>query len=480
MKKYIISRNFLIFGIYLLLTLFHSAINVSYAGFIKFLTELATGQKHITISSLILIVVVYAFIVSFSNFIAGYLKNNLIFRGIYNLRREVFSKLLGKDVGSYGNSDIGKSFSLLGQKTEIIEQYYFGSVFTIISYTMQVVLAVVYSWYLNQTMTIFILILVVPSVLLPFFSENILRKIKEPLLKDIETYTSLVSDWLSGFTTIKNFSSEFFLKRKHDSNAANLLNDQSKDILVRKIVSSLSQFLGDFMYLGTWVVGIILIWNNNLGLATFMAFTQLSGIISFPVESITNTLSDIFGGKSAYREYLSFLEEVEDQSNKNNDRQISIRSPFIEIKNVDIENTNHILPTNVNMQINLGEKVLLCGESGSGKTTILNSILGYKQISKGNISIGGDNISNLSSEQIVKVIGYQEQRTYIFSGTILENITVFSSKFSDEEIQRAMKITGFDKVVEKMPNQLGTMVGQNSTILSGGETETWNYKKYSF
>jgi ATP-binding cassette subfamily B protein len=172
------------------------------------------------------------------------------------------------------------------------------------------------------------------------------------------------------------------------------------------------------------------------------------------------------------KEMVDILDKVPDIQDRDTREELRIKDGVIEFKNVNFEyiEDNQVF-TNFNLKISSGEKVGLVGHSGSGKTTITKMLLRFVDIKEGEILIDGQNIKNITQDDLRSVISYVPQEPILFHRSIGENIGYSKEDATHEEIVESSKKAYADEFISKLQNGYDTLVGERGIKLSGGERQ---------
>jgi subfamily B ATP-binding cassette protein MsbA len=194
-----------------------------------------------------------------------------------------------------------------------------------------------------------------------------------------------------------------------------------------------------------------------------------------PVRSLATLNMGIQAGLSAARRILPVIDEKIEIQDDINCKELVIKKGQIDFNNVnfkyDLDNDNLNILDKVNLNISGGKMTALVGHSGSGKSTILNLIPRFYNISAGEIKIDDQSINNLSINSLRKEISLVSQDTTLFDDTIRNNIAYAKLKATDEEIIEVAKKSFASDFIEKMPDGYDTLIGENGLRLSGGEKQ---------
>lgn len=284
--------------------------------------------------------------------------------------------------------------------------------------------------------------------------------------------TGTLSDVISNILNLKIFSS----RKKEIENFKNVVSEEYKNRLnswnfaniqmtVQGLMSGILQFSIMFIMVKMWIKGDItagvLVLVQSYMISLFDSLWGLSrGLIRF-TKDVSNA-----------REMLDILEKDIEVKDTENPEQLVSGDGEIEFKNVFFEYIGEKeVFQNFNLKINPGEKVGIVGHSGSGKSTITKILLRFVDIQKGDILIDGQNIKNITQDDLRSKISYVPQDPILFHRSILENISYSKESATKEEIILASQKASADEFISRLPNGYDTMVGERGVKLSGGERQ---------
>ena len=215
--------------------------------------------------------------------------------------------------------------------------------------------------------------------------------------------------------------------------------------------------------LGAWFV--LQGYSNMPDLILVLCLSISIGMPILKSLSFMSTLPQIDYKMSAIEKVLS-EEELKQTSDK-----FKGKNHTIVFENVDFAYEEQKVVDNINLTIKEGQKTALVGESGSGKSTLSKLLVHYYDVNKGSIKIGGQDIREMSLEELNKQISYVSQEQFLFNTTLLENIRVGKLDATDEEVMEAAKKAQCLEFIEKLPNGINTMAGDSGKQLSGGQLQ---------
>ena len=316
--------------------------------------------------------------------------------------------------------------------------------------------------------------------LIPFFaalySGKNMGEMEECLSTRNAEYLAFLKDFSIGFTIIKSYKVEAIFSKLHGA-----VNEKTEETMLKRerCVEKVNYFAAISGYVTRlsilFLSSYIAFTRHSISIGTVIAFSQLIHYLIDPLSSLPSMLTE---AKAAYRLTDKFWDtmkrEEEPQNTPENNRvkeeQIAemLRGELL---------FNHIcfsyaegkeVLKELNLRVKEGEKLVLLGTSGSGKSSILKILMGMERAQSGTIRIGGQDIVDLGEDRIFKEISYIQQEVFIFDGTIRENICLFQT-YREEELQSVIERAGLRNLVKE--KGLDYLCGENGAALSGGERQ---------
>ena len=290
----------------------------------------------------------------------------------------------------------------------------------------------------------------VPGVIVPvviifgLLIQPALKQISEDSQKDGQAKQTVLGEMINGLETVKTVSGGSVLKDRW----MGAVNAQSKTSIKSRIFTQLAlNFAGigqQLSQLGIIGFGVLAVSSGDLSMGGLIACTILSGRTLAPLGQIGGLMGRLNSAKAAYHSVTKFMLEASREETAKEYFPRENITGSIEFSHVTFSYSNdtQIILNDINVKINAGEKVAVIGKIGSGKTTILKLIMGLYQPNNGSVLIDGANIQQIRPEDIRRQFGVVMQNTYLFSGSIRENIAFGLDTVSPREIDEAATIAG--------------------------------------
>jgi subfamily B ATP-binding cassette protein MsbA len=315
-------------------------------------------------------------------------------------------------------------------------------------------------------------IFIVPVAFLPIFKVGkMLRKTGSKSQKTMADLCVIMHETIGGNRIVKAFGMEGHEQDRFHLQNAKLLMYSMKTVLVRAINSAGMEFLGGVGIVSIMLYGGHQIIGEKMTAGNLLAF--LAALISLyePVKRLANMHSSIQHGLAAAERVYALLDqptEIKDQPGAVPLRPIE---KHIEFRNVSFGYGDKRVLSRINFKIDAGQIVAVVGMSGAGKTTLINLIPRFYEVTEGAILIDGVDIRNASLSSLRSQIGIVTQQTILFNDTFRDNIAYGDIRKSNEEIIAAAKAANAYDFIMKLPKQFETTVGEQGIRLSGGERQ---------
>lgn len=236
------------------------------------------------------------------------------------------------------------------------------------------------------------------------------------------------------------------------------------------LMGPLMGFIGNFGYVAVCISGALLVMNGTIGIGSIVSFMIYIRLFTQPLSQIAQAFTNIQSGAAASERVFSFLEEQElsDESSKTLVLEPSQVKGNIEFKNVKFGyDENKIIIPDFSAKVKAGQKIAIVGPTGAGKTTLVNLLMRFYELNDGQITIDGVPSSDLTRENIHDLFGMVLQDTWLFEGTIKENLVFNKENVSDEEIVKACEACGVDHFIRTLPNGYDMVLDDNTAISAG-------------
>jgi len=298
-----------------------------------------------------------------------------------------------------------------------------------------------------------------------------MRNIAKRTQVTIGSLTTLLQETISGTRIVKAFSMEEYENVRFAKENEHLFKLALKSVSVNAISSPLMEFLG-----GIGIASIIFYGGYEVikGVSTpgtFFSFLTALIMLYEPVKRLTNVNNTIQQGIAGAERVFSIIDIVPDIKNETDAIELPKVSQGIDIRDVTFCYEEMPVLKNVNLSIKAGEVVAFVGMSGGGKTTLVNLIPRFYDVSRGQILIDGHDIRHITIESLRGQIGIVTQQTILFNDTVRNNIAYGNIEKTDEDIIRAAKAANAHDFIMNLPKGYDTVIGEQGAKLSGGERQ---------
>jgi ATP-binding cassette subfamily B protein len=390
-----------------------------------------------------------------------------------DIKINLFEHFQNQDFSFYDERKVGKLMSHI-----TMDAY---NLTNVIVHTPEVILSVFIRFSVVFTFLFFYnkmfgLILLGAFVLNFIFMWYILPKIQKANKYSLEAFSNISSDLeenLSGIKMVKSFANEQIEIEKFTNNNKTYLKAKNKAYGIESIFySGMLLFVIGISPIVT-IVGSLFIVNNFLAIGDVIAFILYVGVLESPLWDIVSLNEFMKEGIAGFNRIFSILEIKPRITNSSNAISLKHVDGIIEFKNVffKYDKMNKNIFEKLNLKINAGEYIALIGSSGIGKSTFGNLIQRFYDVLNGEILIDNKNIKEIKLESLRKNIGFVNQETFLFSGSILENIRYGKPNATDEKVIEAAKNAYAHDFIMKFPDKYETQIGQRGTKLSGGQKQ---------
>jgi subfamily B ATP-binding cassette protein MsbA len=387
---------------------------------------------------------------------------------VAELRKEMLKKILDFDFEYINSLRSGELQSRLnGDVTRV--RYVVSEMIPELSREVVTVFSLMgYIIYQNPVLSFYTLI-VLPATFYPL--SVLAKKMKKVSFKMQEKSADLfsrLSEILNNIEIIKANSTEKYELEYFKKENREVLKFNIKGVKVLQFISPMMEIYSSFSMVLVIVIGGEAVIDGEMSVGSFFAFLTAVGLLFNPIKKISTLFNKMQEGISATERIKSFL-EIEQKIKSGSDEVGEIRR--IEFHDVSFHFGEKQILSGISFSVNRGQKIALIGNSGGGKSSILNLILRFYERSSGDIWLNGKNIEDLSFQSLRNEISFVSQKVYIFNDTVAKNVAYGSDTIEKERVLKSLEFAEAIDFVEKMENGIETVLSEFGTNLSGGQRQ---------
>jgi subfamily B ATP-binding cassette protein MsbA len=391
---------------------------------------------------------------------------------VKDLRHKIFKKLMDLPLGYFTEQKKGDLMTRMSNDVQEVEWSILNMIEVLFKSPLIIAGSIIMMLLISPQLTSFVFILMLFTGIVIGIIGKTLKKKSLRAQQYLSDINSQVEESLTGIKTIKGFGSEqvqINKFKKYNNAYANLMIR----LLRRKDLSSpLSEWLGVSVVTVLMWYGSQQVLNNALEPEIFFAFIFAFYQVIEPSKSFSTAYYNIQKGMAAVERIDQLLSEENEERVEKSEEKFAFdnKIEFSDVSFSYLQNDSFGLK-NFNLQINKGEKIALVGASGAGKTTIMDLIAGFYSPDSGYVKIDETSSHLLGKESRQKLIGMVAQATFLFNGTIEENLRMGRKELTISELHNAAKIAQIHEFIKQLPGGYSTNVGDNGVKLSGGQRQ---------
>ena len=434
-------------------------------GFIVDIFSSGQTERFIPIIALSIGLIITMFL---AEYIDGLVMSKYIKNTVNYLRTDIFYKIIDKDIKDFSLDNSGKYISILYNDIKIIEDNFLNNIFQVIASILSFSISIAVLFYISPVVVIFIVFFGVLGFIIPNALSKKLVIAKNDYSTNLEEITSVTKDLFSGFEVIKGFNISKKINQVFKYNSNNVETSKRKCSIIEAIIRGFSISFSVTIYLGVLILGGYLMYHDRITVGTAIIIIQLSTHIVGPVKTSISLINQIKSVSLIAKKIEDILKSSSEDIEENN---LENFKNCIEINNLSFSyNEERKALDNINLVFEKNKKYAIVGESGCGKSTLIKLLMRYYNDYEGSIKIDDNDLKSIYSSDLYKNMSMIQQNVFMFDDTIKENIKLFAN-YSDEKVIKACKRSGIYNLIERLPNGIDSLVGENGSKLSGGEKQ---------
>lgn len=468
-KKYrqsFYKKNKLNYILTIVATVWGSIMSVLLASFLKGLMDLAGGGSLEELQHFLILTFIFLGCEAVFLLVIRTVKYNFMKKAVEGYRNQAFEDITARSIGSFGKDNSSNYISALTNDVTSIENNYLLADFDILELILTAVLALALMLYYSWSMTLVVIVLCILPIAVSLIFGSRLAEQEQEISDRNADFMAMVKDLLSGFGVVKSFQAQ---------NEATTLyadkNNQLEQIKCRRrktaqmiqIISMLASFL---VQIGVFIFGAYLAIEGQITAGVVVAFVQMMNYILSPINRLPVLLANRKAAKGLMEKLASCCEEKGGQERTESLEGVGQGIRFEHV-NFSYEEGKEILK-DVSVNFQAGKSYAVVGGSGSGKSTMLNLIMGSYPEYEGSVTMGGRELKEVNTDSIFDVVSVIQQNVFIFDDTIRRNICMFK-EFPDKLVESAAERAGLKKLISEKGWNYDC--GEGGSHLSGGEKQ---------
>ena len=465
--KYALSyKLILIFGTFAIVIA--ALADTSFLALLKKITDEGFVSNPNNLTSLIPLILIFIVLIrACARFISSYSLRWVSRKIVEKLRYDIFNNLMKLPVYYFDSNTTGILISKITYETEQLQTIITKVTLTALRDSFTIIAVVSYMFYLNALLAFFVLIILPITA---YFIKKIIPKLRnaasefQRLMGDI---TKIAEEAISGQRIVKIFGAAKYEKDRFSK--VIIRNRQMGTKLAR--LSSTNSLIIEII-LGLLFAGVLHYSLSNLSPGEFIAFIGAVVLITTPIKRLSTLNEQIQIGYAAAVSIFSVMDEKKEKDlGRLNLKKAKGKLEFMDVCFTYPKNNKAVL-SDINFNIEAGEKVALVGKSGGGKTTLLNLIPKFYNVSSGSIMLDNFDINKISNNSLRKNLALVSQDTILFNDSIFNNIAYGNLKsVSLEKVKKAAKAANALEFINELPNGFNHIIGDRGVRLSGGQKQ---------
>ena len=405
------------------------------------------------------------------NFIQSIIMTEVANRFAKSLRTRISKKINKLPLRYFDKNSTGDILSRVTNDVDTIAQSMNQSLATLVSSITLFLGTIIMMFYTNWIMAITAILSSLIGFIFMFLVLGKSQKYFVARQEELGNLNGHIEEIYSGLNVVKAYNGQKLADEKFDIYNKKVYDANRKSQFLSGLMQPMMNFIGNFGYVAVCIVGALLTMNDIISFGVIVAFITYVRLFTSPLSQIAQAMTSLQSTAAASERVFEFVDEEEMPNQDKITKKLNKKdvNGKIEFENIVFQYDNNDKPTinNFSAIATPGQKVAIVGPTGAGKTTIVNLLMKFYDIDSGDIKIDGVSTKELTRENIHELFTMVLQDTWLFEGTINENIKYNCGDVSDEKIKEVCKVVGLDHFIRTLPNGYDTIISENDSTSAG-------------
>ena len=433
------------------------------------ITEGLVGEMDLGAISNIGLFLAFLYVVgSLINYAQGYAISDMIQHFSKRLRTAIAEKINRLPLSYFDSHSQGDTLSRVTNDVDTVGQSLTQSLGTLISSVLLLIAVLFMMFYTNVVLSF----VTIGSVLLGFVFSAVLMAKSQRYFQEQQSNLAAINGYVeeiySGHNVITSYNGAEKTRLAFNALNQNLYTSMWKSQFISGIMFPLMNFVGNFGYVMVVIVGATMAINGSISMGTIVAFMVYVRIFSQPLSQIAQGITTLQSASAAMGRVFEFLAEADMEDDSHKLQQLTSVKGHVQFKDVFFGyNPDKTIIHDFSAEAKAGQKIAIVGPTGAGKTTIVNLLMKFYDIERGQIMIDGVDIKNMQRSEVHDAFSMVLQDTWLFEGTIKENLIYNQKDITDQAVVEAAKAVGVHHFIMTLPDGYDTVLDDTVSLSVG-------------
>lgn len=430
------------------------------------------GINFDKIGSILLFMLGLYAVASIFGIIQGWVMSGITQKITYRMRKEISEKINRMPMNYFESRTTGEVLSRITNDVDTLGQSLNQSITQLITSTFTVIGVIVMMLSISVQMTGVAILIVPISLVLILFVVKFSQKHFKTQQKYLGKINGQVEETVGGYNIVHLFNDEENALKEFTKQNEILFKSAWKSQFLSGLMQPIMNFVGNLGYVAVAIVGGIFAYNGNITVGDIQAFIQYVRNLTQPIAQMAQVSNMLQSMAAAAERVFEFLNEKEEAQTVENPVKIGRVRGEVDFENVHFGYTpERIIINDFSSHINPGETIAIVGPTGAGKTTMVKLLMRFYDVNSGAIKIDGHNIKDFNRADLRSNIGMVLQDTWLFKGTIMENLRYGNLEATDEQVYAAAKAAHVHHFIETLPGGYNMILNEESSNISQGQKQ---------
>ena len=424
------------------------------------------------ISSILLWVLALYIVSSIFSYIQGFIMTNISQKITYKLRKDVSEKISKLPMSYFDTKTTGEILSTITNDIDTLSQSLNQSLTQIITSVIGIIGILIMMFSISFTLSLVCILILPISIGLLGFMMNKSQKYFKDQQDYLASVNGKIEEMYGGHNIVKVFNAEDRELKKFEEENDKLYNSSKKSNFFSGLMFPFMNFIGNLGYVLISIIGGYYAMKGKLDVGNIQSFIQYNRDFTQRIGSIAQLSNIVQSMIAASERIFEFLEAEEENIIVENPEDASNIIGNVEFKNVKFGYNKDITIINdFTAKIKSGQKIAIVGPTGAGKTTMIKLLMRFYTVDSGEILIDNKNVNNFNRSDLRHIFGMVLQDTWLFNGTIMENLRYGKLTATDEEVKKAAKAANVDHFIKTLPDGYNMIINEEANNISAGQKQ---------